>query len=391
MSMPIGVGVVIDDQIDSEPDGIDDIVQQLKADGMPIVSYSDLPSESVIQQFGTVSFLILDWNLSNINNEQKEAGVQIDPALTDWETDDKVSFIQQFHKRCSAPVFIFTNEGIDDIKSTLGSHNLFNGDERDFIFIKSKNELRSSDADKQVVSREVCRWVSSSPVIHLIAEWNKSLFAAQGKMFADFYEGSHQWPKLLWNAYKRDRVDPNAELVSMIVKNLFSRFECAFDPLIIAQSGASESSTVEMMAFLEKAISIPNDSLGKKHGSGDIFKRKSTDGNLSDYPYLLNISCECDCVRNDGFRAMFLGGKVVSRNKVFEGNGALRQPLSRAYVIPVDGNQCLCFEFSQHETIVLSNLNLSDRICRLTAPYLTDIRQRYAHWIQREGLPVYPS
>lgn len=390
--MPIGVGVVIDDQLTSERDGIGNIVQQLKKANIPIVTYSKRPPESVFAQFGTIAFLLLDWDLSPISVEAKQEGVQtFDSSLCAADINAQLLFIQQFHEHYPAPVFIFSNTDIDDIRKVLDSSRLFKNSGSDFIFLQSKSELKDSIDNQGVVIQAIENWIKSSPVIHLITQWNRSISEAQGKMFSDFSEGSFQWPQVLWKAYKKDGGDPNAELVAMMGKNLFSRIECNFSPAIMEQATSSESTRNELMAFLEKAISIPDSSLEKRHGSGDIFCRGTALGiNVQEYPYLLNISCNCDFARNTNFRALFLGGKVISADKVFQGNGALIQPLSRAYVIPIAGNQCLCFEFSQHEIILLSKMNLSGRICRVTAPYLTDIRQRYAHWIQREGLPVYP-
>lgn len=446
MSMPIGVGIVIDDQIwqpqggnktssanqnqqvqadnkgssngticrkqngndgtstnignrnpSNAEDAINDIIRQLEENHIPLVKYTDIPSLDVIKQFGQVSFLLLDWKLLSVglsNEDQPDTPNPIvsPDTLQQVSLEDKLSFLREFHRVCFAPVLLFTHEDIDnDIIPKLKEHHLYQGDGTDFILIKRKSELTSENNERDIVVKTVANWVQSTPVTHLVSEWNRSVISAQSRMFADFFSGSHEWPKHLWQAYKADGANPDAELTSMIAKNMFARINCQFDEATMAAPIVTTSATNDVTAFLELAISIPNRSLNPEHGGGDVFFIQATpEGNARDYPYLLNISCDCDFVRNDQFKALFIGGKVIHSSKVLESNGSLKRPLSKAYILPIHGGKCICFEFGQHEILQPCKLALENRICRLTAPYLTDIRQRYANWIHREGLPVYP-
>ena len=52
---------------------------------------------------------------------------------------------------------------------------------------------------------------------------------ARDKMFADFYSKSHNWPMLLWNAYKDDGDDPAHGLSDLMFDNLRARVHCDFE------------------------------------------------------------------------------------------------------------------------------------------------------------------
>ena len=75
MTMPIGVGIVIDDKLDSGRDGIASIVRQLEQNGFPLVKYTQLPSQKTIAQLGSVAFLLLDWNLTQLSDTTQINGV----------------------------------------------------------------------------------------------------------------------------------------------------------------------------------------------------------------------------------------------------------------------------------------------------------------------------
>ena len=392
MSMPIGVGVVIDDQLNSETDGIRNIVSQLENKGFPLVKYSQLPSETTIAQFGSVAFLLLDWNLISPSTGELVQGIHIGETLKASGIEANLDFIERFHNMCFSPIFIFTNEKTGTIRRQLKKRKLFWGNEKDFILLMSKADLKASKENETVVESVVSSWIKKTPVIHIIDEWNRGLFCAQNKMFNDFYDGSHAWPTLLWKAFKDDGSDPRREMVSMVSKNLFSRFDICFDEKIIELEQATQPTIEEATSFLEKVITIPHASLELRHGSGDIFHRRVASPQKGEsFPYLLNISCDCDFARNPDSLVVFLPGKIVSRKKAVDSEGKIKRSLSKAYVYPFSKGKFVCFDFSEHIIMKLSKLKLSNRVCRLTPPYLTDIRQRYAHWIQREGLPAMPK
>ena len=82
-----GIGVVIDEKINEEvrtPNSIQKIISSLKKNHVPLLEYKELPDE-LIKQFHSISFLILDWNLS---------GMEDIPEAT---INDNIAFLKELH------------------------------------------------------------------------------------------------------------------------------------------------------------------------------------------------------------------------------------------------------------------------------------------------------
>ena len=87
-----GIGVVIDEAINikgNRPNGIQKIVQSIESKHIPLLQFEDLPDDEVISKLHSISFLILDWNLS---------GVQPIPKAT---IDDNIVFLKKLKEICS--------------------------------------------------------------------------------------------------------------------------------------------------------------------------------------------------------------------------------------------------------------------------------------------------
>jgi len=137
--------------------------------------------------------------------------------------------------------------------------------------------------------------------------------------------------------------------------------------------------------------------LPNQYGCGDLFRNQDADGAL----YRLNIRSDCDCIDRDGkpekVVLYLLHGHVVpevalSKPEIFSDTTGFIRPMHQAYVFPVDGGKCVSFSFRDIKRTTVADLKTAgaDRIGRLTAPHVTDVRQRYSQWLQREGLPKVP-
>ena len=174
-----------------------------------------------------------------------------------------------------------------------------------------------------------------------------------------------------------------------------------------------------LRGILELSVVIPNDSLPSLQlGCGDLFRKKDK--------YILVISCDCDCInhakrpsessanvvvcdetgpyvlqQNQDTRspvAVLNGSRVTTKTfenskKIFTVKYGFAQPRDRAYLFPVDGGRCLSFQFGSLGMRTVTEIENEGfkRIGRVCAPYITDIRQRNAQWLQREGFPKIPK
>ena len=151
---------------------------------------------------------------------------------------------------------------------------------------------------------------------------------------------------------------------------------------------------------------VPDEYLNEgQFGCGDLFhKREKKNGKWKERYWLL-ISCDCDCIDHSSQDATTGGGADVAllpasivsnsalkKRTVFNPAYGFDQPKDRAYLFPVNGGKGLCLLFSKMAMKSINSL-LADgyeRIGRVCAPYITDVRQRNAQWLQREGFPKIP-
>ena len=124
-----GVAVVIDDEVGKSSSDIAHLIEEIEKRNIPCLKYSELPDNSVIENFSDVPFIILDWKFGS------EDGV----TVSQYQVEDNIAFIRDVRKYCFVPIFIFTNKGLDDLEEDLRSHNAsdFVGDS--MIFLKNKS------------------------------------------------------------------------------------------------------------------------------------------------------------------------------------------------------------------------------------------------------------
>lgn len=100
ISLFSGIGIIIDESLNEEVEGLNrmqKIASSLKEQHIPIIPYTELPDKEDVPHLHSVSFIILDWNLS---------GIQPIPEAT---IDDNIEFIKSLRSCCYVPIFIFSD------------------------------------------------------------------------------------------------------------------------------------------------------------------------------------------------------------------------------------------------------------------------------------------
>ncbi len=123
-----GVAVIIDDEINKEKANINDLIAQIKSKNIPTVESKELLSKESIIHLGNISFLLLEWELSDLPKGVKSGAGE----------GNNITFLKEFSKKCFVPVFIFTNEVIGHIKKVLTDNGLYVEGNPNWIFVKKK-------------------------------------------------------------------------------------------------------------------------------------------------------------------------------------------------------------------------------------------------------------
>ena len=386
-----GVAIIIDDKINNEESG-DKILQirdKLKEEHIPLIEYEDIPEPEIVSNFKNISFVLLDWELFS----RPEPGIPFDEELF---IKYNIEFINNIRKSTFVPIFIFSRLAPENIIRKLSEEGLYNEDLNNYIFVKKKDELFSED-DENKIFTEIENWLKKTPSIYVLKKWEQALNKVKRDLFWSFYDVNHNWPSVLQKTFIDDGSDVNYELGNFIFKNIMARTErIKFDDSILRLED-DKITEKDIRKILEAERFIKKENLPPIPFTGDLYK-KSPNGKT----YLLNIRPECDIIRKDNPSLYCLEGRVIDENFInstkeedkkkkitFENNGFIEKS-NKLYLPFIDEGKIL--EFTLNDIAIIKWNDLKEkRIGRILPPYITRIQQKYAFYLQRQGLPAIPD
>ena len=369
-----GIGVVIDEKIKEEtrtPNGIQKIIASLKENHIPLLEYQELPDE-LIKQFHSISFLILDWNLS---------GTDIIPEAT---INDNIAFLKELRNVCYVPVFIFSDENIHDIEVALETHNI--NIAKDPIFIKKKKEVDTADK----LFAEITDWLKKTPPAYLLKEWEKVNREAKTEMIWSLTDAHPAWPQILKENIDNDGGDKDYDLLNLLQNNLSYRINLIkLDDDILSQETIGAITKEDLRNILESERFIPNNKLPKHPFAGDIYKIEED--------YFINIRPDCDIIREKK-DLYLLKGIIIDERKINKRRGNDNIPFVQGEFIEKKNCSYVAFiqgkvmRFNYRKLDIMRWTNIKEkRLGRLLPPYINKIQQQYAAYLQRQGLPSIPN
>jgi hypothetical protein len=380
-----GVGVIIDDALNPTNSNQTDIIWKIKksfeSKNIPILTYFRLPTNENVANFHSISFLLLDWDL---------AGLAEGIARPQTLADDNIEFIVEFNKKCFAPIFIFSNENIDNIKQKLSYANLYDDTKSNHIFVESKSNIKQA----RTLFNKIKSWILSTPSMYVLKEWENSMYQAKHDLFWDFYNTNPMWPNILKQTFQTDGADENHELGSLIHKNLIARtIPAIFDDKILNKN-TRKATKEDLRKVLECERFLKQDKLPTNiPATGDVFKDNKD--------YYINIRPDCDILRRgDDVKLYCLKGIIVKEKRINSKNksritfekGQLSEKNYNAYIAFIDDGKIIEFKFNENNMIHEEWKNLKGkRIGRLLPPYITHLQQKYTFYLQRQGLPAIPD
>ena len=374
-----GIAVVIDDAYEKDGsadknDKIFELVKSIENEWkIPCYTTYEIPSDGEVcsNLFRSASFILLDWRLWPIGAEELgKVGIA-----------RNVEFLGQA-KGHLVPVFIFTNENKDDVIENIS--NIYDKDNlgKNFIFIKNKNELLEE------FSKPIEEWIKVNASIYTLKTWEQAFYKAKGNLFGAMYEKSPDWPKVFWKAYKDDGVDPSSSMTRLINDSLSGRIEVGhFEAKYLISEGNLGVTGKDIKSIIEETGFIHNDNLPDNEiRTGDLFKQQGK--------YLLNIRPDCDLISRDGrvIELYCIRGEKMNPCEIKNSyeKGHFIERVFESIVFPADQGRAIKFKFNNLHRKEYSEIR-NARVGRIIYPHITRIQQRYASYLQRQGLPRIPK
>ncbi len=389
-----GIAVVIDDEIKKNEANINQIISQIEKHKMPCLKYGEIPEDDVIKNWKGISFILLDWNLNDLSDADTMAGV-INPKYADTNITANTNFLKNLKNICFVPVFIFTNEVIDEVSSKLQEEGLYKENKPNYIFIKKKSELTG----KNSLFKAIQDWIKHTPPVYVLKVWESEYEKAKTDLFHNFYEIDPNWPKIIWKSFSDDGIDINVSsgLGEMISRNLHTRMTpFKFDSAMIKRRAKNKNNSIEETRrvftgerFLDKDKIHENTIV-----AGDIFKIK---GDI-----FLNIRPDCDCIPRNGTTCDILqkvelylikGAKLSKKQEkdiYIKKYGYFKEGDNESIIFSMFEGKTFSFQFKNIRIEKWQAIS-DKRIGRLLPPYITKIQQKYSLYIQRQGMPRIPN
>ena len=384
-SLMSGIAVVIDDAIenaatdeDSKNEIRDPIVGIVKRIGqewkLPFYTANKMPPKEIWPNLlQAASFILLDWRLWRGGAAELErAGIE-----------ENIQFLYEA-KDHFVPVFIFTNESPEDIKNELPEAIYREGAP---VFIQAKSSLLSRDSLDFSALEE---WISQNAAVYALKAWEQAFHAAKKELFSSMYAKTPDWPRVFWKSYVADSVDPSSSLTHLINDNLHGRMRTSgFDEEILTASHP-EVPREDLLALIGETSFRAQDNLPEDEiRCGDLFTQ-------SKKKFLLNLRPDCDCVPRDGqsdeVELYCVVGKVMSdaelRDQYREGH--FSEKVWESVAFSIYDKKSVRFNFGRFCIKKYAELK-NQRVGRLLHPYITRVQQRYALYLQRQGLPRIPE
>ncbi|MBQ8482182.1 MAG: hypothetical protein IJ532_06585 [Alphaproteobacteria bacterium] len=390
-----GIGLVIDDELDDKKSKIYKIVKNLQSHNIPLLLYKELPNDKLLNNLNSISFIILDWELSNEFKKLQNPNLTPPSNLLNKNINKNVEFLNYISNNVFCPVFILSNEGVYSIRSYLKEKGLINDNQTNFIFVKSKSTSLSFES----IQSNIQKWIKKNPPLYVLHMYENALAKAKNETFSTFYNLSKSWPIALYQNAKADEIDYSSEIFNTIIKNVETRI-----PYLILSEDIFESKAKIKKEELQKVIEgqtfIENKKLKSNDiDTGDIFLGKNSGEDV----YYINIRPTCNLRPQKG--------ETVDDVKLYLLRG-------EEYEIPSDQKsigeelkndakqghsyyKIYCLYNGKHIKFRFKNLSIksrkqlkkdckAERIGRIIPPYITELRSKYTAYLNRQGLPRIP-
>ena len=386
-SLMSGIAVVIDDKLENAATGEDGnrdlivkIVERLEQDwNLPFYKANKMPPEETWPNLlQAASFILLDWELWPSSSSQlEEEGIK-----------KNIQFLEKA-KDYFVPVFIFTNEATEDVENLLPlAVYREESPEKNFVFIRGKASLLPrGSSDFSTIEN----WIRQNASVYALKTWEQAFYTAKKELFSSMYARSPDWPKVFWKTYTDDSVDPSSSLTHLINESLWGRMRTgAFEAEILGTPYA-DVRREDLLALIGETSFLAQNNLPEDEiRCGDLFQS-------SEKKFLLNLRPDCDCVPRGGQRIdrvelYCVAGEEMNDQELSEKyqNGHFEEQVSEGVAFAAYKGRSVRFNFKKLRVKRFAEIK-DKRVGRLLHPYLTRIQQRYALYLQRQGLPRIPE
>lgn len=380
-----GPVVVIDDQIGNAGDLINNLVEEIKGAKLPVLCYKSLDeARDQLYSLSFSNFIILDWMF--LSGNDPATGVLIGAEAEAINDEEVMKLIRDLQKSCLGPIFIVSALDKGGILAKLKDAGI-STQEKSCVFVENKGVLCKT-MGKLISTIE--EWVATSPHVYLAKAWTNEWNTKNNSVFWDLYDLNPDWPTLFYLAFEKEG-DPIIALRDTLFQLIFSEVDVSgIDSTLLKREPEKtyEAKENESLRNLYQRLVYLKKDIKKDIRPGDVFKK--------DGYYYLNIRPECDTTKRAGSNPeiYLLKGEVRTPQLVKETSykppfGIIDKETEITMQL-LDGNSFVVFK--KKNLLVEKYSKWKElKICRVSSPFITQIRHSYSSYVGRFGTPGYPE
>lgn len=393
-----GIAVIFDDEINDSNSVAAKLVNLLRNTQFPVVTYEKSLGnyKKLAKNLHGAAYIILDWCFcSKADQNGAEGEIPHFIAGSELSRDEEclqVSAIKDILGKTFCPIFIITQESIDEIKRVLDAAGITQGGFHSRILFCSKSALLENANRFFVIVRD---WISKNAPIYVLKKWECAIRNAKKDVFQEL-EPHQDWPGVVWESLNQDGDDANASMLELVNTMVSSRAisYCTFAKKMMRPIDLENVENIAKIISAERYMSI---GLDKKTSypimAGDVFKE-------AEGRYLINIRASCDTIRKSNptmyvlscFELDSMPVEYAGKDKKIVSQGGQLVRWDKSFIMPYSiESKTVEVDFSSLQVVGATDELVNKRIGRLLTPFLTRLQELYSAHMVREGLPATPK
>lgn len=290
-----GVCVLIDDEVEEEDSSAQKLLTSLRDAEVPVVVFKEIPNETVIDSFGSISFIILDWDFTPSTGSLDEAfaEVQMGDAYIVEQKKTILEFLKVLLKKVFVPVFLITGQDFEKVKSDLSEASIYSEDKPNRIMVKTKKDVN----DYESLIDAAKQWMEETPSAHVLKLWESEAIRAKNRMFLDLYNCSPAWVNVLLDVMEEDSKNEKAvnHDFSGLLNSIFTNrvHDAAYYSIENHRGLSPTANEVRRVLQGERFVVYEESYQPDVSYVGDLYRTKYGE------TYYINIRAQCNLIREN--------------------------------------------------------------------------------------------
>ena len=364
---------------------------------LPISNLEDL--KKTIHSISTFKALILDWNFDkdDVDDDLGDLGVEI----TKSNPESLLESIEIY-----SLIYVYSqNEIAKDTQGKLIDRF------HEKIKFKTKGDKTNSDNEYLTIKKDIVDFENSNQQMEMPFVWSQTINQSVQRIFNELENANPYWIKEIRETAKNDGGEPTSEVID-IFNNLLSEsliqdktLRTSLNEYDCKESGDDDESIAKLYRRIYYSI-LTNES---PIMTGDIFQFGENEfgilitpecdlsNNMKEMPkdiyeFLIIDRAKSECYQNQ--RKVKFKKDETSQREIFNNKVLSRHILP---TFPFSGTDysklaiidfCNAFRSYSKNDIKVQN---AKRICKLNAPYIHQLRQRFVAFFGKYGVPAIPQ